>query len=91
MPLEKAFFIEIAPYVGSFIARDEGGAGILTGGKFTDGGDDRVFDEGSCNEVIVFTGFWIVKNGGYLFECQGGDRRRHRRKLHRRVAQGFRV
>ena len=50
--------------MGSFIARDEGGAGILTGGKFTDGGDDRVFDEGSCNEVIVFTGFWIVKNGG---------------------------
>ena len=69
----RLLFIEITPYLGTFIASDKGGAGVLTGGKFTDGGYDRVFDEGSCNEVIVFTGFWIVKNGGYLFEMSGAE------------------
>ena len=59
--------------MGTFIASDEGGASVLTGRKFTNGGYDRVFDEGSCNEVIVFTSFWIVKNGGNLFEMSGAE------------------
>lgn len=79
---EGFFFVEITPYVGAFLTGDEGGSGVLTGGEFADGGDDGVFDKGACDEVIVFAGVGIVKNGGYLFEVSGAE-------IEGDIAEGF--
>lgn len=79
---EGFLFVEVAPYLGAFVAGDEGGAGVLAGGEFADGGDDGVFDEGACDEVIVFAGVGVVENGGYLFKVS-------RAEVEGDIAEGF--
>ena len=57
---EGFFFVEVGPDLRAFGAGDEGGAGVLAGGEFADGGDDGVFEEGVGDEVVVFAGVGVV-------------------------------
>lgn len=70
---EGFFFVEVGPDLGAFGAGDEGGAGVLAGGEFADGGDDGVFEKGVGDEAVVFAGFGVVKYGGDLLEVAGAE------------------
>ena len=65
--------VNVSQDVTPFFAHDDGGAGVLAGGKQTGGGGDGVLQVGVNHEAVVVGGFGIVELFAEAGEVGGAE------------------